>query len=369
MKTKNILFTALAALAVLVSCNKEETSPTGDNTPKSITIALGGTSQGSRATGAPITTTTPVTLSKAYVLFSNGTDLVKFKGQNGSEIYMEAFNDVAELKTEAGVTFHNLPAEVTEVIVVGNIERTTLEDCVGEGQTNTKAALEAITRTLAQESPANLDNLTLYGVSAELVPQTDKDDEAHSYFKATVELKPLVARLEIRNVQCTDLGSEYKKLVISQIALANLYKQVPIKGTPDSQELVAGVTDSYEEFFAENSATSGDTYDQVSLEIDDAQAVPTAGAGQTLCYHVFGGTIPEILARITKTDNNDATSFGYIQTSGFTELTTSYFEAGKVYIVDLAFQEKTVKQPDTKCIAVIVEVANWDVVPLTPTYD
>lgn len=369
MKTKNILFTALAALAVLVSCNKEETSPTGDNTPKSITIALGGTSQGSRATGAPITTKTPVALSKAYVLFSNGTNLVKFKGQDGSEIYMEAFNDVAELKTEAGVTFHNLPAEVTEVIVVGNIERTTLEDCVGEGKTNTKTALEAITRTLAQESPANLNNLTLYGVSAELVPQTDKDDEAHSYFKATVELKPLVARLEIRNVQCTDLGTEYKKLVISQIALANLYKQVPIKGTPNSQELLAGVTDSYEDFFAENSAASGDTYDQVSLEIDDAQAVPTAEAGQTLCYHVFGGTIPEILARITKTDNNDATSFGYIQTSGFTRLTTSYFEAGKVYTVDLAFQEETVKQPDTKCIAVIVEVANWEVVPLTPTYD
>lgn len=369
MKTKNILFTALAALAVLVSCNKEETSPTGDNTPKSITIALGGTSQGSRATGTPITTTTPVALSKAYVLFSNGINLVKFKGQGGTDTYMDAFTDITQLKSTEGVTFHYLPAEVTEVIVVGNIDQTTLETCVGEGKTNTKAALEAITRTLAQESPANLNTLTLYGVSTGLVPQTDKDDEDHNYFKATVELKPLVARLEIRNVQCTDLGSEYTKLAISQIALANLYKQAPIKGTPASSNLLPAVTAGYEEFFADNSATNGDTYDQVALEITDAQAKPTVGAGQTLCYHVFGGTIPEILARITKTDNNDATSFGYIQTSGFTGLTTPHFEAGKVYTVDLTFQEETVTEPDTKCIAVIVEVANWEVVPLTPTYD
>ena len=50
-------------------------------------------------------------------------------------------------------------------------------------------------------------------------------------YNAVVELTPRVARIEIGNITCTDLGSEFSKLDLKVIGLLNFYESVQLDGT------------------------------------------------------------------------------------------------------------------------------------------
>lgn len=365
MKLNKLVLVALMALGA-VACDKNDGGDDVATGKKSVVLKINGiTSNLSRGTGGETQDDTrEAVLKNVTIYFSDGNTIYETRRiAEGEEDWADLTNG------ENGVIFHNLPAAVSQVHIIGNAQGSVT-------QYNTVAAMKR--HGLNVEDQQDMNNVTMYGADETLAEATITDTE-HSGLKllqADVTLVPCVARIEIGNIECEDLGISFGELDLQVIGLLNFYERVQVDGTNASSMIAVDDVIPYDKTAQGDEIVFGDseytpegwdviTGSNKTLNPENKRFNPAEGR------YVYN-FIPSADLRVRL--NLDAkTAAGAVHpyntvTAKFTE----NFTAGKIYKLDFKFQEEALKpwDPDEQlCVNVVVTVQDWEVVTLTPTYE
>ena len=353
-------FMALAMVAMMAtSCVNDEIPQGGVTGPqKSVSFSLANVIS-SRGVDGMIGASTRVVLNDCQVFFV-GADGTLYTGKN-----VDGTADEVHYFTTAPTTtlqYHFLPAAVEKVVVVGNYG--------SELDPANLDAIKAIATTA--EAQQNDENLLVYGEAA-LVATTD-DGHGNTY-KAEVNVKPLVARIEIGGFICNFSNPAlYDQIDIKMVALNNYYADATIAGVVSNYSSTAITNSSAYPFF--NSTTAPAYSKDVVTGVSLTPAAPSADftTDSYLVYHTFAGNLPQLAVRITGIKGGIESPL-YLATRSFYDGTNSItaFEAGKIYRMKFdgenrfAFGDEDLNQPE-KCVEVSIETAEWVIVNVTPEF-
>ncbi|WP_281717466.1 hypothetical protein [Alistipes senegalensis] len=376
MKIKNYLALTLMAAVSFAACDKGENGADGDKSPKSVTLTLSNVVPGTRAADDPVAGDSKVTLNDFQVFFAE-SDGTLVKGKTLQNTDAEHYFAVADFKDENKV-FHFLPAEVTKVIVVGNLSEDLKTALASAGST------DDLKRTLTVAAEQDDANLALYD-EVELTTVVGEDSAGHPLYKAAMVLEPRVARIEVVGFEykaevdgATQAEKErlYESIQVEQIVLNNYYGQAEfvtgaVSGAKTNTTIDAG---SVFGFFA-NAASdwTNDKLDGTNLpavNLDEAAGYKMAygAAAKRPAYHFFpdaakiaGDDHPQLVVKLTGTKANGDKAALYLATKGFSPAVTS--DVAKIYQVKFEFDDGDLANPQ-KCVEVSVDVVAWDVVPV-----
>lgn len=398
MKFFNLMLAASMAAMVFSSCSKEEGgADISDKSLKSVTISLANVkaqaaaqTMGTRsALEEEITDGTPVKLTNFQVFFSDGTNLYLGKTADGSP--MSHFFVGDNMNTETSKSFHFLPASVNKVIVIGNV-RDAKGAVITSGDSSITVTEENTLKdvlNLQIDEQQNAEELTLYGDCTTLQPKQgdhNSGDNAHAnpVYEAEVNIAPLVARIEVKNIECTDFGS-YAEFKLEKFAFNNYYKNIEANTKTLSEIVRTEITpENVFNYFNTLEKTEGTTpwhWEEFSNAVL-AKSDKTKVTDNPFYYHFFvdgkeftGDKIngnetegyPQLLLKLTGYSgaNQSGTETPlYLATTTLNSKGTpiTEFETGKIYQVSFSFSEDNISQPD-KCIEVTVKVATWTIVP------
>lgn len=351
-------FMALAAVAmVATSCVQGDDDFAVKGPQKSVQFSLANVI-GTRGVDAMIPDATKVVLNDCQVFFVDATGNFH-PGKDINDADAEQYFTTAPTTAQ---TFHFLPAAVEKVVVVGNygskITATNLD------------AVKALTATWTEQQ--NDDNLLVYG-EANLVASND-DDHGNTY-KADVNVKPLVARIEIGGFVCDFSDTPaYDEVHVTMVALNNYHADTTIGGTLSNLNNATIDTDTAYPFFNATTALAGSKDVVSDVVLTKTEPSVDFAADKYLVYHTFAGVVPQLVVRV-KGVKDGVESPLYLATSAFyngTEKITE-FKAGEIYRMKFdgknhfAFDEENLSQPE-KCVEVSIEAAEWVVVNVTPEF-
>ena len=374
MKLSKYFMMAAASLALFACSNDEDIPGLNGEGTKSVALKLDGLSSGAstKAVG-DAQSAGQIALSNVTVYFTDGTNILK------KEVLNTESPAWAEL-TGDGHIFHQLPSTVRQIQIVGNTTGKTIIE------TNVTALKSSALKAAGEQE---FTNVTLFGEDAELT-KTTADEHGDNVYTATVDLKPLVARFEIGNIACTDLGSgPVKQFDLSVIGLMDFNSAVKLDGTAAGTEYtLANVLkpgSSPEEgkvIFGEADAEAGWAWDKIAGATNITTTDPwNPETNKKFVYQFIpnklaNGKMAQVKLVLDNVKWTDGTSnpFNSVVTAKFQkdgqDLTA--FEAGKIYTVDYKFKGENVgpwNPDDVKCVQINVTVASWEVVALTPVFE
>lgn len=385
MKITKYLLMSVACLGML-ACNKEKVEVPGtDEGTKSVAISLNGLAS-TKAPGA-IQTAEQIALSNVTIYFTDasGAQIYHFEKLSSSE------SEKWTALTTTGYIFHKLPSAVEKVTIVGNDR--------GISAANMTELKKTVMKVSAEQ---DVKNVTLFGEGAVTPAEGEECPDHSNLYTATVELKPLVARFEIGNIACTDVPSgAITKYSLDVIGLINFNSAITLDGTTVSLPFTLDNILAPGSPAAEGSYIFGEVSDGASNDYTDVkwawdkitdrtevadgtdynpaegkfvyQFVPNKVNGS----QVSGALKPQIklvLKDITWS-TGAANPFDSVVTASFNTSDGKPlvdFEAGKIYTVDYRFDSGNVgpwNPEDVKCVQLVVKVASWEVVPLTPVFE
>ena len=377
MKTAKMFLVTLAALSMAACSNNDEMPGMNNDGTKSVSLRLDGLATSSRAIG-DAQSAGKIALSNLTVYFTDGTNILAKKSLSTANAA-----EWAELTGE-GHVFHQLPSAVSQIQIVGNSTGKTITE-------GTVAALKASVLKAAGEQ--EFTNVTLFGEDTSLESQAPQvsDDHTDDVLKAEVPLSPLVARFEIGNIACTDLGTgPVKQFDLSVIGLMDFNSGVTLAGTasgteytldnvlePGSQAVQGKV------IFGEADENAGWAWDKISGATITTTTPWNPGVSgdkkfvyQFIPNKLANGKMAQVKLVLDNVKWTDGTNnpFNSVVTAKFQkdgeDLTA--FQAGKIYTVDYQFRGENVgpwNPDDVKCVQINVTVANWEVVALTPVFE
>ncbi len=420
MKLFSYLLVACAGLG-LFACNTENDPviENGDGVTKSVSLKLNGIS-GSLNTkaieaGTTSTSTEAIILKDLKIVFYDKT------ATNGPIYRTVVFDPVANSTEWAALTgtgdgyvFHNLDPKVTSVLIVGNWQGkggTVASPTTNINWANVSSIKSSV--LLAAEENQSVPNLettptnstknyvTLWG-EADLVSGGTFVDSTHptgavvSKYTAAVTIKPLVARMEIGNIQCDNLGTMYSEFYLKGIGLIEMFLENSIDGTGKSDRLMidthilepgsAPLTGKYvfgtdaNLAWAFDAIYEGGTPPNFVLinnlnDIYNPNGTSASPSGNLkFAYNFFPeAEFPNIklLLHNVKTVGGGLSGFNYVATASFEEDDANHPLAGYIYKVDLKFKEINIGpwNPDNFiCVIVKVTVTPWTIMSLTPVF-
>lgn len=386
MKLSKYFMMAAASLALFACSNDEDIPGLNGEGTKSVALKLDGLSSGTstKAVGDP-QSAGQIALSNMTIYFTNGTSILETKTLNSTDNGKEW----AAL-TGDGYVFHNVPTSTTQVQIVGNASGKSLT-------TSSVAALKASVLNAANEQ--DFTNVTLFGEDVTLEEATPAADEHGDVYAASVDLKPLVARFEIGNIACTDLGQSGCKITkysLSVIGLMDFNSGVTLSGTASGTEYTldnvlepgSTATEEGDVVFGATGTAASWAWDAISgtgsTNITGSTPWNPGDSGDKKFVYQF---IPNKLAnnkmaqiKLVLKDIEWASGIGSMDrfnsvvTAKFqkdgSDLTA--FEAGKIYTVNYAFASGNIgpwNPGDKICVMVDVDIADWEVVALTPVFE
>ena len=345
-------FMALAAVAmVATSCVQGDDDFAVKGPQKSVQFSLANVIT-SRGVDAPIENATKVNL-KNYQVFFVGSDGTLYSGKDVDGGTVSHYFETAPTEVQ---TFHFLPAAVAKVVVVGNygskITATKLDD------------IKAIATTW--ENQQDDENLLVYG-EAELEPAAANDQHANTY-KAVVNVKPLVARIEIGGFVCgfSDTPA-YDQVKVTMVALNNYHANATVGGEVSNLKNETINTNTAYPFF--NADAPADSKDVVSgVVLTKTAPSHNFDTDSYLVYHTFAGTVPQLVVRVTGVKGSVESPL-YLATNGFKQdgVSVTEFKPGTIYRMNFAFADTALAQPE-KCVEVSIEAAEWVIVNVTPEF-
>ena len=346
-------FMALAAVAmVATSCVQGDDDFAVKGPQKSVQFSLANVIS-TRGVDAMIPDATKVVLNDCQVFFVDATG--KFHpGKNINDADAEQYFTTAPT---TALTFHFLPAAVEKVVVVGNygseITATNLD------------AVKALAATWTEQQ--NDDNLLVYG-EAKLEKAADDDDHANTY-KAVVNVKPLVARIEVSGFACT-FSTEplYEKIDVTMVKLNNFYPTSNIGGVVSPADILNSPINDETAYPFFNATAPEYSKDEIAVSLTPSAAAVELPNNGYLVYNFFPGDVPQLVARVAGTNGTSVAPL-YLATNGFKQegVSVTEFEPGTIYRMNFAFADTALAQPE-KCVEVSIEVAKWVVVNVTPEF-
>ncbi len=380
-------FLGLVALATLLfaSCQKEEGVKV-DQKLKSVTLELANVIPGTKTLETPVNTGDKAVLNNLTIFFLNGTDNL-IKGSTevaGTEA--TTYYTLGESGTwSEGTVFHYLPATVTKVIVVGNMD--------DQSAVTSYSTLKAMTTNVSAQQ--GVSSLYLYG-EADLNTKTGEDLKGHPLYKATVNLKPVVSRIEITGFEYaqvnTETALEYKSVSVDQVVFDNFYSTTTINVNELGGTNAATVNGDlqYTEIKAENvfdffKAANGkgwysdtyttlpDTYGML-LNADNSYKQTPLTTGPSYNFFPHQNKIPQLVVKLTGTKADKNQEAQYLVTSKIVKqngtaeddnaITT---DVNNVYKMYFKFTDADFNDP-VKCVEVYVDVTPWNPIIVTPIF-
>ena len=402
------LFICAMALAAFVSCSKDDVAqgPALDSANKTVQIQIknmatradsGVTAPGEADTEGG-TTMKSAKATELYVLFADAQGKVlEAKALTATGTTTDESHDtdhsaqyVADKSNGTGeglYTWHNVPWAVTQIAVV----RT---DATADASYFGTAAIGKNISDYEKLAKSETDNLTrelsaivLYGTGV-LTDQNvthEVDGISYHYWKASVEVKPWVARFEINQIKCEDLGylNTEAEGDIRTYGFDELIAKSLTWVTAGTVEELGEGAKTYTAKKADGATTLGTMY---GLYNNTSAANNTkkegtrdnyinAGANKVWSWNVEDGTtfdsmtvdLEAVAYDYTLTNDGKNVPLYVVGLDGTTaDLYT--FKAGNIYQLDLTFVEGNVKDQDQLCVQVDVTIANWTIVPVTATF-
>lgn len=374
MKTTKMFLVALAALGMAACSNNDEIPGMNNDGTKSVAIRFEGLSASTKTVGDP-QSAGKIALSNMTIYFTDGTNILKKEVLNSES---PAWTEL----TGSGHIFHQLPSAVNQIQIVGN----STGKSITEG---TVAALKGSVLKAAGEQ--TFTNVTLFGEDTTL-EETEGDEHVDKVYTATVDLKPLVARFEIGNIACTDMGTgPVSGFDLNVIGLMDFNSAVKLDGTAAGTEYtLANVLEPGSEpaegkvVFGEADAEAGWAWDKITGATNITDAIPwnPGESGDKKFVYQFipnklaDGKMAQVKLVLDNVVWKDGTNnpFNSVVTAKFQKdgQDLTEFEAGKIYTVDYQFKGENVgpwNPDDVKCVQINVTVASWEVVALTPVFE
>lgn len=362
--TFTLFFIGVLMALTLASCSKESQDDIASST-KSVELKIAGlTAQTpeTKAIGNETKTAYAATLSSATVIF--------YSGDNVYNTYTTSTSlTISDL--ENGHVFHGINKRATDVMVVGNktVTETTITQIKAKTVSIEDEQGQAV--TLVGASPLGAGSTTLH---------PDDGDDIVTLYEVNVEIAPLVARFEIKSIECSDLEN-FETLVLNRIGLFNFAEKVTLDGTISGPIITLGkytgetgytgnifpisrpVGVSPEYPWYQFGVAAPWSFDNLGVAVlTPAAKSVTAGEDKVWAYNF----IPEATTNIMLQMDEDS----FVRTNGFTG--TSGFEAGKIYQMEYTFKEENIGtfDPDAiVCAEVTVTVKKWDIVEVAPTFE
>lgn len=374
MKTAKMFLVALAALSMAACSNNDEIPGMNNDGTKSVALRLDGLATSTTRAVGDAQSAGQIALYNLTVYFTDGTNILAKESLSTSNT-----TEWGELTT-TGHVFHQLPSTVTQVQIVGN----------STGKTITETSVTALKSSILKAAgEQTFTNVTLFGEDISLEGPTNETEHGNVLYTAAVNLAPLVARFEIGNIACTDIGEgPVKQFDLSVIGLMDFNSAVTLTGTASGEYTLDNVLEpgSEEEegkvIFGEADAEAGWAWDKIVGATNIIDATPwNPETNKKFVYQFIPNKLADgsmaqvklVLDNVVWTDGTN-NPFNSVVTAKFQkdgqDLTA--FEAGKIYKVDYQFKGENVgpwNPDDVKCVQINVTVASWEVVALTPVFE
>lgn len=410
MKISKSLFLAFAGLGLFACSNEDVTTGVDNSGNNSIVIKLDGLTA-SRSVGNPVNgdsdNKVATTLNDVAIVLSDGSTIYgvnTLKSTDGG--------DWTQLTTSTtGYIIHEVSSHVREVHVIGNYaESEDLKTWVEATQkTPTSSNVSQMKAKVVQaNTQQDFTKVTLFGEDVALTtagsdtagdPNHDVEEgtTTHTMLQAEVNLKHLVSRIEIGNIQCDDLGTMYKQLTLKYIGLLNYYNQIHLDGTTPEvamtldNVLEPGTTTIGEDKYCwsdpDISEAKYNDYKWAWDEIATGAVItdkgtpwnPTLNEGTGKFVYQFipdevSGKNFNVKLYLDAVENNDggAVSAFHTVTAKFEGGSAISEEPGKIYKVDFKFGEENIgpwNPSEVICVKVTVSVEDWTIQTVTPTFE
>ena len=359
---KKLMIAALA-ISAMVACSKDDSADAVlESTKKSMVINILNTAPTSRAI-------TESAQGATDLASTHEEDLVfGFCDGAGNLVVAKTINDPDVVGSNGSYVFHALPQHVSQVYIIAN------------GTPKFTTANAPATIDLAHQAwerpqvDAEWKDIIAFGHDeATHAKNADGSDafcevEGSKYplYEAKVTVKPFHARIEVKNIECSDLGTHPKKgfdkITLQNLVFAGLTQDlgnVQLDATANPKKT------SYK--LANNQVWSWNGPEQIvsdltlNLRIDQGTDWKVPSGTELRSVNVIRYKAP---AGYVRTDNvftavEDAAKVGCLKK----------FLAGEIYVLDLKFKEENIHtDADMLCVDVDVTIADWVVVPVTPGF-
>ena len=406
------LFIAAMALATIVSCSKDDGGAVLESSKKAVEITISNYLPDTRAitnpTAAEVTANAKVVTLEAFT--EKGTEdapLVAAKAEQLVVLFANNANKVehayALSEETAGTggtyTFHNINESVTQVAVVRKVNVANgvySYDTNESGFVGTDLATYKTAALTEYEDNRSIEWMDLFAASGQLTggeqctitPNDHTQGYTYWLYKAQVEVKPMLARVEITNVQCTDLGETTASAAAGDLVSGG-YDHLTL-GT-----LTFGTNKTYDfknyvlkGVYCGTAKVEGAVCDAAAKNYYDAIYNGSANNGKVIAWDISVNTPYPAVEQVTEGEATvsrpvaatalkiEMTAFAHDYTVVNTgkKLSVGFkgaekFEAGKIYQIAIPFKESNLdKSNEAICVNVDVKVAKWVVVPLTPVF-
>lgn len=408
MKISKSLFLAFAGLGLFACSNEDVTTGVDNSGNNSIVIKLDGLTA-SRSVGNPVNdddsdSKVATTLNDVAIVLSDGSTIYgvnTLKSTDGG--------DWTQLTTSTtGYIIHEVSSHVREVHVIGNYaENAELKSWVETTQSSNVSQMKA--KVVQANTQQDFTKVTLFGEDVALTtvsggdtagdPNHDVEEgtTTHTMLQAEVNLKHLVSRIEIGNIQCEDLGTMYKQLTLKYIGLLNYYNQIHLDGTtPEVAMTLDNVLEPGTTIIGEDKYCWSDpdiseakyndykwAWDEIATGavITDKGTLwnPTLNEGTGKFVYQFipdkvSGKNFNVKLYLDAVENNtsNAVSAFHTVTAKFEGGSAISDEPGKIYKVNFKFGEENIgpwNPSEVICVKVTVSVEDWTIQTVTPTFE
>lgn len=398
MKLKQFGLLTVASLA-LVACSNESDPVLGgeDNAPKKVVLKLEGISQGTKSTDANTeSSSTTMTVSNiAVILYDANGKIDKCDKINVSDV---AESDWEKITGESGKTYEDVDPNVDRVMVIGNTSSIADFDtkfAAGEEISTVNSLvidLKSQNQAGTGTDKTTKGNLTLF--DDQLLKNTGNNDDGVQIYSAELAIKPLISRLEVKNIKCTFrpdgkpvAGTGVSSFTVLGIGLVDYYNQLTLgtQAVVDESIMEAKTTKnadgkilppSFSEVVPEGSyifckQSDPDTnwtwaFDNISsdntLSYTAGSGEQTATMNKTFAYNFFPSTSMANVRLYLQSNNQDK----FVVTANFGQTP----ERGNIYQFEYAFDETVPGSwdKDQKVVLVKVTVTPWTITPVTPDF-
>ena len=377
MKLTKLMLSACVAALALVSCNKDETTPSTPNRLKIVEVSLENVALTKGLAGNKIESGDAVVLNdfKIFLTDAAGNEY-SAKVADGSAEAKTYWNSADLASGPVQASFHYVDANCTKIVAVGNV-----------GKDLTFAQYKALAN-LKIEDQQDQNSLVLYDVN-DLVKSsgqhTDKNVNGATYvsevYKADLVLTPRISRFEVDGFTVKFNNTPlYNEIRVTQLAFQNYYPETSVATGAESGTLVKHIKDfsnQSEVYTWLDTPVEGTTpWYRDFFDLTITPSAPTKDTPKALAYHMFSCSETPVMIIKLLADGQPA----YLYSKGFYKADgtpVTNFEEGKIYRMtakgevendgSIPIDEDDI-DPMDRCLEITVDVVDWAVELVYPEF-
>ena len=377
MKLTKLMLSACVAALALVSCNKDETTPSTPNRLKIVEVSLENVALTKGLAGNKIESGDAVVLNdfKIFLTDAAGNEY-SAKVADGSAEAKTYWNSADLASGPVQASFHYVDANCTKIVAVGNV-----------GKDFTFAQYKALAN-LKIEDQQDQNSLVLYDVK-DLVKSsgqhTDKNVNGATYvsevYKADLVLTPRISRFEVDGFTVKFNNTPlYNEIRVTQLAFQNYYPETSVATGAESGTLVKHIKDfsnQSEVYTWLDTPVEGTTpWYRDFFDLTITPSAPTKDTPKALAYHMFSCSETPVMIIKLLADGQPA----YLYSKGFYKADgtpVTNFEEGKIYRMtakgevendgSIPIDEDDI-DPMDRCLEITVDVVDWAVELIYPEF-